>query len=187
MEAEIPQDGFDPQPHLARLDKGAVLVSRDLEDPNFEKTAVLLCQYGEDGAYGLVLNRPSHMPLREVFDFEGEVPVDRSRIRKLYVGGPVQNEVMQILQVGGEPAPGSVEVSEGITLGGYWEDPERILHEDDKTLRIFLGYSGWATGQLEQEIGAGAWEVLRLDLKGLLGGEDESWMRDVGALKNRSE
>jgi len=60
-------------------------------------------------------------------------------------------------------------------LGGAWEELEEILSQDPKNLRLFLGYSGWAQGQLEREIEEGAWEVYRVDIVKLLMGPEEPW------------
>ena len=166
---------FDPEAHKQRLAPGVILAARDLlSDENFDSAIVLLCQYGVEGAYGLVLNRPAHMPLSEIFDHPPE-SVSPAKNRRVYMGGPVQPVELQILQIGVESAPGSHEVAAGVHLGGAWEELDEILSQNPKNLRIFLGYSGWAGGQLEQEIELGAWEVFKTDLAKLLLGPEEPW------------
>jgi len=165
---------FDPEAEKRELVSGAVLAARGpLNDPNFSSTIVLLCQYGPEGAYGLVLNRPAHMPLSEIFEQPPEIP--SSEKRRVYIGGPVQPEELQILQIG-ESAPGSTEVAPDVHMGGAWTALDEILSRDPKILRLFLGYSGWAGGQLEQEVELGAWEVFRPDVKKLLLGREDAWM-----------
>jgi putative transcriptional regulator len=165
-----------PDAYLARLKSGAVLVAREpLTDPNFSNTIVLLCQYHKDGAYGLVLNRPAHMPLHEIFEHPPEMAGEAGKTRRIYIGGPVQSTELQILQIGSDPVTESLEIVPGIHLGGAWAQLEDFLGRDPRSLRLFLGYSGWGDGQLEEEIAAGAWEVWEPDLSRLLAAPDEAW------------
>ncbi len=151
---------------LARLDNGAVLLARDaLEDPNFAATVVLICIYTKDGgAYGLVLNRPSHMPLSEVFNGCS----DSSDRREVYIGGPVQQDELQIIWITDAAQPQSHRIASRVHLGGKWESIDSMLAIDPASTRLFQGYSGWSPGQLETEIRAGAWDVYRLDVERLL-------------------
>jgi len=163
---------------LNRLGFGAVLLARDvLQDPNFIATMVLLCIYSkEGGAYGLVLNRPSHIPLSEMFDGYSEM----REPRKVYIGGPVQQEELQIIQITDDPVADSHKLSPRVYLGGKWEDVEQMLTLDADATRLFLGYSGWAPDQLEGEIAAGAWDVFdKLDLEKLLLNIDRTVGGDV--------
>jgi putative transcriptional regulator len=173
---------FDGEAQKRLLAPGALLLARDLNDPNFSSTVVLLCQHGRQGSYGLVLNRPSHMPLREVFD---QVPENGAagKSRKVYVGGPVQPGELQILMVGSEPPPGSMALASEVHLGGAWEELEEILNRDPQVLRLFLGYSGWGAGQLENELEMGAWEVHQTDLKKFLQGPEDAWFRGAAEFK----
>ena len=160
---------------------GAVLAaSGPLNDPNFASTVVLVCQCGAEGAYGLVLNRPAHMPLAEIFEQPPDVPGGKTR--RVYIGGPVQPEELQILQIG-EPAPGALRLAPEVHLGGAWNDLGEILAREPRHLRLFLGYSGWAGGQLEREVELGAWEVCRPNLKKLLLSPEEAWMGGAGEFK----
>lgn len=158
------------------LAPGILLVASDvLEDPNFNKTIVLLCQHGSEGAYGLVLNRPSHMPLREIFEHPPTSPDGRPLTRRVYIGGPVQPTELQILQLGEPVAPETMEIAPGVHMGGKWETLEEILAPEPGALRLFLGYAGWGEGQLEEEVEAGAWEVLRGDIGRLLASPEAEW------------
>lgn len=169
-----------PTPELA---PGILLAASDrLEDPNFSKTIVLLCQHGSEGAYGLVLNRPSHMPLREIFEHPPETADGRPATRRVYIGGPVQPTELQILQVGEPVAPETMEIAPGVHMGGKWETLEEILTPDPSAVRLFLGYAGWGEGQLEEEVEAGAWEVLKCDVGRLLATPEAEWAQDGGQL-----
>ncbi|MBD3322779.1 MAG: hypothetical protein GF350_16890, partial [Chitinivibrionales bacterium] len=73
MEPSIQRRDFDEniKQRLKRLKNGCILLSEErLQDPNFESTVVLICMHNDDGAFGFVLNRPSHMPLSEVFSVD---------------------------------------------------------------------------------------------------------------------
>jgi putative transcriptional regulator len=175
---------FDPQEHIARLKPGVVLLARDMSDPNFNATAVLVCQHSTEGSYGLVLNRPSHMPLSEVFDKPPAWAGDAARKQRIYIGGPVQPEELQILQVTTQPVAGSYLVAPEVYLGGYWGDLKDILDLDPKTIRLFLGYSGWGADQLANEVQAQSWEVWSVDIKKLLLGPESAWLGGIGHFKN---
>jgi putative transcriptional regulator len=168
MESVTPEKTVDPETRerLARLSNGAVLLARDvLQDPNFIAAVVLICIYTRDGgAYGLVLNRPAHIPLSEMFDGFGAL----NEPREVGIGGPVQQDELQVLRITDEPQPESFQVGRRVYLGGKWQSIDQMLKFDRSSTRLFLGYSGWAAGQLEGEIVAGAWEVYRVDLEKLL-------------------
>jgi len=171
---EAREIGFDFEEHKARLGPGSILVARDLDDPNFSSTAVLLCQFGSEGSYGLVLNRPSHMPLKEVFEEIPDMEFTQDKTRRIYIGGPVQPGDLQIIQID-HRAPGSMVLGDNVFLGGTWNDLDSILSQDQTNIRLFLGYSGWGGGQLEEEVKAGAWSVWKVDLRKLLLSREEDW------------
>jgi putative transcriptional regulator len=179
-----PDDDTVALKRLQRLRSGCVLLSLEqLTDPNFDTTAVLICMHNEEGAYGLVLNRPSHMPLSEIFEgFSGE-----SGSKKVYIGGPVNQDELQLLHLTTTPAPNAHAVAPGVYLGGTWDDIEDIVHCTTGELRLFLGYSGWAVNQLELEIVAGAWEVYTVAVQRLLKGPEDRLVSGFEQLKHYLE
>jgi putative transcriptional regulator len=182
MEPEFPFHDADPaaQENIGRLADGVVMLAKDvLSDPNFSATVVLMCIYsGDNGAYGLVLNRPTHMPLSEVFD---GITDDFNR-REVYIGGPVQQEELQILEIADSGRPQSHQIATRVFLGGQWENVGEMLAVDPESARLFLGYSGWAPGQLETEIIAGAWDIYKVDVEKLLMNLDKTLTSDVDAI-----
>lgn len=166
----------DMRHRLERLRSGCVLLAQDeLTDPNFDGTIVAVCVYGEDGTYGVVLNRPSHMPLSEMFDgFSG-----MSRTRKVFIGGPVKQEELQILQITDSPVENAYRVSPRVYLGGQWSDLQQLLQTDECDSYLFLGYAGWSPGQLEYEIMAGAWEVFDVNLEDVLQQPETHWTGNI--------
>jgi putative transcriptional regulator len=185
---DAPQDPTDPTPDAPRIPAPGMLLAATaiLEDPNFRGSLVLVCRHDEDGAYGLVLNRPAHMPLREIFESPpGEIG-GLSGSRRVYIGGPVQPEEMQVLEVlptGEEAVPESVALAPGVHVGGRWDSLEAILGRPASSLRLFLGYAGWGPGQLEDEIVEGAWEVWPVDLRRLLETPEAEWAGDGESLR----
>jgi putative transcriptional regulator len=170
---------------LSRLKSGCVLLALDtLKDPNFDSTLVLICVHSKkDGAYGLILNRPTHMPISEVFDGFAELDIRR----KLYIGGPVNQNVLQVLQITDAPQKDAFLVSPRIYMGGQWENLESLITSEKPNLRLFLGYSGWSPGQLEYEIMAGAWEVYEVNTEKLLAAEDEQLAAGIEDIKEYLE
>jgi len=156
----------DSNEQLKHLTSGSVLVAREaLQDPNFDATLVLICVHSPDeGSYGLVLNRVSHMPVSEIFDGCAALKISR----QILIGGPVQQEELQIVQITDSPADGAYPITENIYMGGRWTDLNAMIESDPENTHLFLGYSGWGPSQLESEIHLGAWDIYDVDLKKLL-------------------
>lgn len=140
------------------------MATPSLLDPNFARTVVLLLQADEDdGALGLVLNRPTGTDVAEVLPdwapLAGEPPV-------VFTGGPVQPNAAICLGHGrpGAATPASYAVLEGVpgtSLGTVDLDAEpQDLLPAVSQVRLFAGYAGWGAGQLEAEVEEGAWWVL---------------------------
>ncbi len=184
MVSPIPSKRYDDSTlgYINRLKDGCILLSHeDLMDPNFRITVVLICIHNKDGAFGLVCNRPSHMPLSEVFNVDS---VLKGMQRNIYIGGPVQQETLHIIQIAETAAEHAYKIAPNVYLGGEWESLETILSEESLKTRLFLGYSGWSAGQLEAEIAEGAWEVYNVDLEKFLLQWEEPLFRDVVKIRH---
>lgn len=132
-----------------------------LPDPNFDRTVVLVLAYGEEGALGVVLNRPSDtgvgVPLARWEDLAAAPAV-------LFVGGPVQHQAVICLArpdtpAGSEMVEGFKPLSPEVGTLDLDLDPRQV-GSAFRQLRIFAGYAGWSAGQLESEIDSGAWWVV---------------------------
>lgn len=144
---------------------GRLLVANPLlPDPNFDRTVVLLLAYGEEGALGVILNRPSEtgvgVPLAPWEELAADPAV-------LFVGGPVQHQAVICLARTDEGAAsaqmeGFNPVTAEVGTLDLDLDPG-LVGGTFSQVRIFAGYAGWSAGQLENEIGAGAWWVLDAD------------------------
>jgi putative transcriptional regulator len=125
-----------------------------LKDPNFLRTVVFLCDHNEEGSFGFVLNRQYENTLDELIpELEGfRLPV--------YYGGPVQQDTIHFLHQYPEEIPGGQEVIKGVYWGGEFEllvDLIKANKIDETKVRFFIGYSGWATGQLGTEMEEKTW------------------------------
>jgi len=139
--------------------KGDLLISEPfLPDSNFERSVILLCEHDENGSFGFVLNDLSALKLEEVIE-DGAGLID-----ELFVGGPVQQDTLHIIHRCGDKIQGSQKVNDNIFWGGDFE--ELIFQLNTKQInqsdvRFFLGYSGWSSGQLMDEINAKSWIVYK--------------------------
>lgn len=133
--------------------QGQLLVaSPALLDPNFKRTVVLVTEHTDDGAAGLVLNRPSPAAVAEVVPQLEPLAPDGERV---WLGGPVQTNAVLVL--GEFPDPGDAAVPLFGSLGfPSLDDPDGVVPVTTRR-RIFAGYAGWSGGQLEDEIGREDW------------------------------
>jgi putative transcriptional regulator len=174
----------DLEGNLKRLRAGAVLLARsELRDPNFEATVVLVCVFGQDGVYGLVLNRLVHMPISEIFDGFSGLNVKQ----KIHIGGPVQQDELQILQITELPMDGAYQIIPNVYVGGKWQSIGQIINEDKASTWLFLGYSGWDMEQLQTEIKAAAWDVYSVNICKLLSDLPQNITRSVKEIKEYLE
>ncbi len=138
-----------------------LVASRELGDPNFRQCVVLLLGYGAQGAMGLIVNRPADTPMAEVL---GDVDDLATADDQLFWGGPVTaGEVFLVLRAQETPE-GAARVFDDVHVTRRIELLRRFLASGDpSTFRVFVGYAGWAGGQLDAEIGRGDWTVLPAD------------------------
>ena len=144
---------------------GKLLVANPrLVDPNFDRTVVLVLAHGEDGALGVVLDRPSDTEVAAVLPQWAGRAVPPAM---MFVGGPVGRD--SVICVARVPAPAALQAVAGddvwqavsADLGTLDLDTDADRLDDTVgELRIFVGYSGWSGGQLEAEMLAGGWWVL---------------------------
>lgn len=152
----MPESPGPPPPASLR---GRLLVSTPgLGDPNFDRSVVLLLEHDQDGALGVILNRPSTTPVGEVLppwqDLVSDPPV-------VFAGGPVDTTAAICL---GSTRPGAVNAAVQPltpTLGVVDLDSDpALLAADVAYVRVFAGYAGWGAAQLDAEIDAGGWFVV---------------------------
>ena len=137
--------------------KGRFLIaSRELLDPNFVQTVVLLVDYSSEGAMGVIVNRPTKTRVAKVLPELDEV---QERDETVWVGGPVATWQMVLLARSTMAQEGTQIVFEDVIFSGSSDVLKRLIGEDGE-FRIYAGHAGWAPGQLEREIDRGGWHVL---------------------------
>jgi len=134
-----------------------------LQDPNFARTVVLLCDYLPEGAFGLVLNRPTDMPAGSMVRLQP--PVAQANGLPLCTGGPVEPERGWIL-VGEEPVdPDHRTIIDGLYLSASPSVLRRVLESHPAPrARVLAGYAGWGPGQLDHELAQSAWLMSEVEL-----------------------
>ncbi len=136
-----------------------------MQDPNFARSVVLLCDFSPDGAFGLVLNRPTDMAARNMVRLNPPLAAGNNLL--LYIGGPVQPEVGWIL-VNDAPASGQYRtIRDGLHLSSSPELLRSVLEQQPAPrARVIAGYAGWGPGQLDDELAQSAWLIgdIHLDL-----------------------
>lgn len=164
-------DRIEPQ-------KGDLLISEPfLADPNFSRTVILLCEHNMDGSFGFVLNKPAKVKLNELIEGVGE------RQDNVYVGGPVQQNTLQFIHKNDALIEGGVEVLEGLFWGGNFEQMLAMMEGNlvqTNDIKFFVGYSGWAGGQLKGELELNSWIISRnIDIGQIFNTDVESLWKEV--------
>ncbi len=157
------------------VQKGDILLAEPfLADPNFERSVVLMCESQENGAFGLVFNRPAKVRIEDNDNiFLEENP--------LYVGGPVEQNTLHFIHTF-DFLENSIELKDGVYWSGNYEQL-KALHAQGKihdgNCRFFVGYSGWGNEQLKNEIDQNSWVIARTNLQKLFTIEPEKLWKDI--------
>ncbi len=159
--------------------QGMLLVAHpSLKDPNFRRSVIFLSAHdAEAGAFGLILNRPLDkvaadlLPGAEHPPSLGKVPV--------YLGGPVGHDQLTFVQIGWEHEESGIRVRTNLSL----TEVAARIEEDAGEVRAFVGYAGWAAGQLEAELLQRGWLLVKPEPQSLASGRQEKLWQDImGAL-----
>ncbi len=137
--------------------RGKILISEPfLRDVTFGRSVILLVDHTEEGSMGLVINKLLPLLLNEIimeFKYLNEIP--------LYKGGPVATDTLFYLHTLTD-IPGSISISKGLYLNGDFDEIKKYIlqgNEINGHIRFFLGYSGWESEQLHNEIKENTWLV----------------------------
>jgi putative transcriptional regulator len=137
---------------------GTLLVASPvLRDPNFVRTVVLLCEHGEGGSWGLVLNRRTALTFGELLD---DLPFPASTQGPVFWGGPVEPSRMQVLHRLRRELPEEVEILPSLHLGVDADRFRTLAGETllpGEALHAYVGHAGWGPRQLESELETGSW------------------------------
>ncbi len=151
--------------------QGHLLIAfHELRDPNFFHTIVLIVRHGEEGALGLVLNRPTKAQIKQVWQQVSDTPCATDE--PLYVGGPVEGLLMSVHT---QPLWADLEILPGVYYSGDPDHLKELVQQADGPLRFFVGYAGWSEGQLERELGEGSWLVAPATEEQIFAIDDKTW------------
>lgn len=139
--------------------KGKLLIAEPTltGDVSFNRSVVLLAEHNEEGSVGFILNKPLEFQINDLVT-EIQVPF------QVYNGGPVEQDNLYFIHKVPELINNSIEISNGIYWGGDFDTTidlinNKVISEDD--IRFFLGYSGWSSLQLDQELTSKSWIVIQ--------------------------
>jgi len=136
-----------------------------MADPNFSRTVAFIAEHGEEGALGVIINRPIDLNMKDLFE-RVEIPFDQAELagKPVYYGGPVQTDRGFVLHRPGGEWQSSLRVDNDVALTSS-KDILVSLSEagQPSDVLIFLGYSGWDAGQLEEELAQNAWLTVAAD------------------------
>lgn len=157
-----------PQPsRTIDLTDQFLIAMPSMRDDNFAGTVVYLCEHNANGALGLVINRPTELPLQELFE-KVDLKLDRPDLADapVYFGGPVQTErgfvLHDQLDAEGGHYNSTLKIGAGLEMTTS-RDVLEALAGGAGPRRVFvtLGYSGWSAGQLEDEISRNGWLTVK--------------------------
>jgi putative transcriptional regulator len=162
-----------------------VVARRDAPDPAFAETVILLVRYDHTGTLGLMINRPTKVPISRALD---PLKGAKGRSDPVYAGGPVElPNVLGLLKANAMP-DGAAHVTGKVYLLSSEALLEKTLagRPDPEDFRVYLGYCGWGPGQLESESSRGFWQVLNANADIIFDAEpDTLWSRLIARAEQR--
>ena len=167
---------FAPSPQT----KGRLLVATPpLSDPHFDRSVVFVLEHHDDGAIGVILNRPTTEAL--------DGPLDRwidlqQAPSSVFEGGPVERNALiglaQLRDAVAEPSEFVTQITGSIASADLSADPA-LVAAAVSSVRVFRGYAGWGAGQLDDEIDEGAWLVLDAESDDVFASRPDELWHDV--------
>lgn len=136
---------------------GKLLISEPfLNDPNFKRSVILMAEHNDEGTLGFILNQPSLLLLKDLVPdlWQADFPV--------FIGGPVEIDTIHFIHRCYDKLSSGEEIANGIYWGGNFETLKILVNNNSISqdeVKFFLGYSGWAIDQLEEEIKENTWIV----------------------------
>jgi putative transcriptional regulator len=156
---------------MESLEGQLLLASPQLLDPNFVRTVLLLVEHGDEGALGLVLNRPTGKTVQELWKQVGEAPCESQN--PIHLGGPVSGPLMALHTIGDLA---DMEIIEGVFFAAKKLNLDALVRQESG-FKIFVGHAGWGPGQLEGEIEQGAWKAIPAHVEDIFDAGDDLWQR----------
>ena len=144
---------------VEKLEKGHLLIAElsIIGDLSFNRSVILLADHTSEGSVGFILNKPLKYTIKDL------LPEVKSNF-KIYNGGPVEQDNLYFIHNVPDLIPNSIEISKGIYWGGDFEFTKELINTGvikKKNIRFFLGYTGWDSEQLENEMQANSWILIK--------------------------
>ncbi|WP_428742889.1 YqgE/AlgH family protein [Tenacibaculum sp.] len=161
---------------VLKPEKGRLLIADPaiLNDCSFKRTIVLLTEHTSKSSVGFILNRPLNYALS---DLVPDIDCDFT----VYQGGPVEQDNLYFIHKIPHLLPNSIEIANGLYWGGNFELLKELLNNKQlksTDIRFFLGYSGWAPDQLDEELYINSWFVAENDYENILAANDQDFWKD---------
>src|SRR5579859_4409271 len=151
--------------------QGQLLIAApSLQDPNFFRTVVLLVQHNDQGALGVILNRPLEATIEAAWSQVSELPCNAEG--SLFQGGPCPGPLMVVHS---DAALSQVEVCPGIFFNTDKDSIEQLVTQTSGPLKFCVNYAGGGAGQLESEIEAGGWVSTPAGATQVFGNDEHLW------------
>ena len=178
-----------PLKPIDSVNRGTFLVASPvLRDPNFLRTVVLMCEHGDGGSWGFVVNRPTELALPDLVD---DMPVPAAAPGVVHWGGPVETGRLQVLHRLRTGVEGELEICPGVNLGldiGTLRDMSCRPLLPGEALHAYVGHAGWAPEQLDAELDTGSWITCTASQRVVFDTKpEEMWDRVLLALGPRFE
>ena len=149
-----------------------LVASTGLVDPNFAKTVVLIIDHNDEGALGLILNRPTTVKLQQAWKQLSDETGHADDL--LSLGGPCEGPLMVLHSV---HALAEKEVHQGIYFSVRPENISQLIFQSNAQMRFFVGFAGWGPGQLESELREEAWYTSPANPNHIFEIDDDLWTR----------
>jgi putative transcriptional regulator len=157
---------------MKKLQGQFLVASPHLVDPNFYKSVVLMIKHDDEGAFGLILNRPTDHTVADLWKKVGEEEIDCQK--PIFLGGPVGGPPVALHRM---KSAAEAEVLPGVYFAAHEEKLLKLVTQTKKPFRFFTGYAGWAGGQLDGELHVGGWLTAKAKKDLIFYEGDDLWER----------
>lgn len=169
---------------MNNLSQNKILIAKPfLQDAFFRRSVILLADHNKSGSVGFIMNRPIQIKLNDLIkEFSGaDIPV--------FLGGPVSQDQLFFVHPYGDKIAGSHFIGNGYFWNGDYHDLLQLSKEGEinqNKIKFLLGYSGWSSGQLEDEIKSDSWLISDCHYQNLLrNAKQEIWRNELERIGNR--
>ncbi len=166
-----------------KVREGVILISEPLgRDLFFKKSVILIVEHNAQGTVGFVLNKPFFLPMKDIFNEFPDIP------NNISLGGPVEPNTLHFVHTLGDRFGNCKRISPDLYWGGDFETMQLNMKAglvDNRQIKFFVGYSGWAPGQLDEELARAQWVVTDLSPGKIINSPANLWDDCIESLGQR--